>query len=96
MAEIVKAKWGEACPVHGFGEDAPEIAMVVREHMVRWRRRSGLLHPREECLYGGVHRHPSPLACFRFVNREHAHSPVNIGPSKAQEFSLPEPRVQRR
>src|SRR5262245_39207401 len=95
MAEVMKPKRGKACSIDGFGKYSPEVAMIVREHVIGWRRLLSFPHSHEKRLHDGVHGHPSPLPSFGFVNREHTNRPVDIRPSQTQEFSLPEARMQR-
>src|SRR5262245_52254562 len=87
----MKAKGSQTGPVHGFGEDAPEIPMIVREHPINGRGLPRILHPCEQRLYCRVHRHTSPLSRFRFVNREPTDGPVHVRPCETQQFPLPQP-----
>jgi len=95
MAQTVKPKRGEVGPVNGFGEGAPEIPMIVWKHPVRRYWLSRIPHPCEQRLNRRVHRHPSPLTRFRFVDCDHPYRPLHVLPCQPEEFALTETCVNR-
>src|SRR5713226_4977206 len=94
VPQIMKAKWLKTSFLHGPFKDTPHSARSKGKEPVIRRWLALKFQLREEVLHDRVHWHAMRLSSLRPRDSENPGLPVNIYPSQAKKFTLPEPGIE--